>query len=118
MSTTTKTDRPAPPETLDGEALLEWFRLCDQLIADGTIAGADMSMMMIYARTYATWVEADKHVARFGAVIKHHNGVAGVNPFYKVAEKLGPQLVLMREKIVTVAARRAGAAPKGEGLDF
>jgi len=78
----TKTDRPAPPEEIAGEALLEWYRVCDELASIARLHTADRALLTLYVQAWGIWRDAMRHVAEHGAIIKHTNGVPGNNPFY------------------------------------
>lgn len=45
--------RPDPPKALDGDALAEWGRLCDRLMANGTLALNDDGALYQAARLFA-----------------------------------------------------------------
>lgn len=80
----TKAKRPKPPEELDGESLLEWDRICDELEQLGTLDGIDRAIMTLHCQTWATYQSMVKAVNKYGAVIKWPNGIPGPGPFYKV----------------------------------
>lgn len=103
-----KANRPAPPEDLDGEALLEWHRVCDDLDAAGKLATTDRALIHLYAQTWQTWCVAQRFVNRTGPVIKFPNGAVGQNPFYKTAnETLARLTALLKEMGLTPSARGA-----------
>jgi hypothetical protein len=68
VNTETTTDRPKPPDDLDGEALLEWHRVCDELADAGRLDKIDRAILTVYATTWAVHQSVGKHVAKFGAV--------------------------------------------------
>jgi P27 family predicted phage terminase small subunit len=117
--------RPRPPEDLDGEAFLEWNRLCDELEAVGRLEKADRAIILLAAQTYANWMIATQHVAKYGTIVKAHNGVAGRNPYYGVQKETSVLLRgLYADLGLTPATRlRNATAMKGENegnepLDF
>ena len=115
---TSSVDRPPPPETLDGEALLEWDRVVSELEHADTLSKVHRAVLTLYAETWSTWNEARRHVVRFGSIIKHHNGVAGQNPHYKVMLEMGKQLRgLLDDLGLTPASSKAKKKTLGE-LDF
>ncbi|MDB5297868.1 MAG: hypothetical protein JWO31_3851 [Phycisphaerales bacterium] len=109
---TTTTAKPAPPEDLDGEARLEWERVCDELAAAGRLDRADRAALTLYVRTWAVWKLAAKHVETFGAVLPMHNNVVGRSPFYAVMRETAAQLRnLLADLMLTPASRPAGDGP-------
>lgn len=101
------TNRPIPPEHLEGEALLEWHRVCDELHSQNRLEKVDRAVLTLYAETWATWQGALRHVAKYGAVIKLHNNVAGRNPYYQVMRESALILrQLLADMKLTPACRR------------
>ena len=86
------TTRPTPPENLDGEALLEWNRVCDELAELGALQKADRAALVLYVTTWAIHHEMMRHVEKHGAVVKWPNGVVGGSPYYKTSRECVAQL--------------------------
>jgi P27 family predicted phage terminase small subunit len=104
---TQQAERPAPPADLEGEALIEWGRLCDDLEKAGTLATASRGVMELYCRTWATYQQNARHVAKFGAIVKHANGMPMQNPAFKVMNALSEQLRrLLIDMRLTPGSRR------------
>jgi P27 family predicted phage terminase small subunit len=116
VATTKKSaNRPAPPEDLEGEALLEWGRVCDELAAAGRLETADRAVLSVYVETWAVWRTATRHVNTFGPVVPGQNKVVGRSPFYTVQRETAAQLRnLLADMGLTPAARGKGA---GTGAD-
>jgi P27 family predicted phage terminase small subunit len=111
----TKANRPRPPEDMDGEALLEWDRVCDELAAAGRLDSTDRALLTIYCQTWAIYQTVMRRVAKDGPVVKHNNGVAGASPFYTVSREMAGHLRrLLSDMGLTPAARGKGAATAGE----
>jgi P27 family predicted phage terminase small subunit len=112
----TTTKRPKPPEDLDGEALLEWQRVLDELDTQGRLDVADRAVLVLYAQTWAVNQQATQHVARYGSVIRHHNNVIGVNPFFTVQKQTTAQLrnLLLDLGLTPSTRKAAGAVDAGE----
>lgn len=116
-----KTTRPKPPEDLDGEALLEWHRLCDELDDAGKLDKADRAIIGLAAETYATWRAACKHVREFGPVVEVAiNKTIGRNPFYVVMRETAAQLHSLIVELGLTPTRRHGkkAVEEAEAFDF
>jgi P27 family predicted phage terminase small subunit len=114
--TRAKSKRPAPPEHLADEALLEWHRIVDELDSAGRIDKTDRALLSIYVETWAVHYEASRRVAEHGAVIKYSNGVVGQSPFYKTQRETAAQLRgLLNDMGLTPTAR--GKAPSTEEDD-
>lgn len=112
--------RPPPPPEIQGEALLEWERVCDELSAAGRLDRADRAVLCLYCQTWEIYMAAMKGVTTHGAIVKHPNGVAGPSPFYKVSRETSAQLQkLLADLGLTPAARhRMKAAAKEDDDDF
>lgn len=78
------TTEPEVPETLDGEALLEWHRLTEELRVAGMLARCDRPALMTYCHAWAQMVDAQRNIAKTGTVIKLPNGYPGPTPYLKV----------------------------------
>ena len=108
----------APPEELDGEALLEWDRVTHELAERDLLDQSDRAVLMLYCRTWATWREVDKLVRKYGSVIKYANGVPGPAPFFKTACEAAKQLrALLADLGLTPSARHKMTAPKKSAED-
>lgn len=119
------TKRPRPPEELDGEALLEWHRLCDELESVDRLEATDRGIIQLAAQAYANWVQATKHVETYGLVVKAHNGVAQRNPYYAIQiEQADRRRGLLADLGLTPVTRlknaKANASKDDDGgdLDF
>src|SRR5690348_174198 len=109
--------RSTPPGGIEGEALLEWERIVDELKQLGTLHDADRAIVTLYCRTWATWREADALVAKYGSVIKYANGVPGPAPFFKTAQESAKQLrALLAELGLTPAARHKMQPAKADDV--
>ena len=117
----------SPPPELTGEALAEWLRICEAVEQTGrTLKPADRSLLITYVRTWQISQACYEHVRRWGAIVKHANGVAGPSPQYK-AFKETVQLLrgLLSDLGATPAARgfdqaesEANAQAKADELTF
>jgi P27 family predicted phage terminase small subunit len=95
----TASNKPIPPEDLDGEALLEWHRIIAELEQLGTLATADRAAITLYCQTWATNQQVAKHVNKFGAVIKWPNGVPGQSPWFKTQKETTTLLSKLLDQI-------------------
>lgn len=98
--------------------MLEWDRVCRELEADGR--PVDRALLTVYVQTWEIHAQVMRHVRKFGAVVKHHNGVAGASPHYKVSREVANQLRLMLAELgLTPAARGLKADGKpADDLEF
>src|SRR5689334_9981539 len=92
MNRAAESVRPKPPDDLDGEALLEWQRICAELQAAGRLDKIDRAIITLYAETWAVNRAATIAVNKHGAVIKYPNGIPAASPFYKVQRESAAQL--------------------------
>lgn len=91
--------RPAPPEDLDGEALLEWSRVCDELESAGTLAATDRALLSLWCVTWAVWKAVTAHVNKFGPIVPAANRVIGRSPWYQVQRETHRDLVKMAQQL-------------------
>jgi P27 family predicted phage terminase small subunit len=117
MPKATKTiSRPAPPDELDAEALLEWHRVCDELDAAGRLDKADRALLTLYCQTWEIYSDAMKGVRAWKAVVKQHNQTAGPSPYYKISRETSNQLHKMLASMgLTPESRRGKAATQEPG---
>lgn len=112
------TNKPKPPEDMEGEALLEWHRVVAELAARGTLDSADRGILTVHCQTRAAHAVAAKHVAQFGPVIKWPNGVPGPSPFYKTMKECAAVLCgTLADMGLTPAARAKQKTPAAEPED-
>lgn len=115
-------NRPSPPPEIQGEALLEWDRVCDELAAAGRLDKADRAILTVYCLTWAIHEQAMRAVSNHGAIVKWPNGTAGPSPFYKVSRETANQLQkLLADMGLTPASRqkvKAVAEAPAEALEF
>lgn len=105
-------DRPAPPEGLAGEALLEWHRVCDELQADGRLDKADRAILVLYCQTWHEYQEATHGVRQHGLVIRYSNKMVAPSPYFKIRKETGALLQkLLGDLGLTPAARNRMKAP-------
>lgn len=111
--------RPATPDHLEGESLLEWERILDELNDAGKLETTDRALIVLYVTTWRRWREASRHVEEFGVVVKFGNGVPGPNPFYKIEEKEGRNLrALLVELGLTPSSRGQGVEVDASELEI
>ena len=103
--------RPQPPDDLDGEALLEWGRVCDDLDALGTLDAADRAVLTLYVQTWQANQTVARHVMKFGPIAKQHNGVVGQTPHYKTMRETAALLRQLLADLGLTPASRPAAAP-------
>lgn len=109
--TKTKTERPKPPDHIDGEALLEWHRIVDELDDAGQLDKADRAILTLYVDQWALNRDAARQVEKSGAVIRYPNKMVGPSPFYKVQRETAQLLNrLLNDMGMTAATRKAAVA--------
>lgn len=60
--------RPDMPAGLSGAARAEWKRVVPVLEQMGVLTSADGTALAAYCSSYALWMQAERHIAKFGAV--------------------------------------------------
>jgi P27 family predicted phage terminase small subunit len=114
----TKQNRPTPPDDLDGEALLEWHRVADELDAAGTLDRTDRAILSVYCRTWAVWSAAARVVAADGPVVLLPNNWPGQSPEAKVMDASGKQLDKLLDRLgLTPSSRKRSAGGAGRQDD-
>ena len=103
--------RPNPPEHLDGEALLEWHRVCDELATANRLDTTDRALLTLYVETWAIYQDVMRHVRQHGAVVKWPNGVVGGSPFYKTSRETAAQLRTMLTDLGLTPLTRSKVKP-------
>ena len=76
---------PAPPSHLNRPAKVEWKKQAAKLHRLGLLTEIDVTMLALYCQAYGRWVEAEKDVAKHGAVITTTNGNVIQSPYVNVA---------------------------------
>jgi P27 family predicted phage terminase small subunit len=115
----TKTNRPPTPEQLDGEALLEWGRICDDLDATGNLATADRALLLLYCQVWAANHDVAKHVAKHGPICRLENKTVCQSPHFKTMAQTAAQLAKMLEQMgLTPASRRMKTDAEPAPLDL
>lgn len=111
---------PDPPEDIDGEALLEWHRIVDELDSQGALARTDRALLTIYVETWAAHRIAARRVASEGAVKEYINGNDGPSPYFKVMKETAVQLRrILKDLMLTPSSRRSTeGAVEMEDLDI
>jgi P27 family predicted phage terminase small subunit len=106
---------PQPPEELDGEALLEWHRVIEELEAVGHLHTADRGLLTLYVQTWSANQAVAKHVAQHGPIVKFNNGVVGQSPHYKTMRETALVLATLIDKLgLSPAARKFDKKDKAE----
>ena len=117
--TANQQNKPKPPDDLDGEALLEWHRITEELQTAGKLETIDRALITLYVKAWGVWRVASRHVEEFGPVIKYSNGMPGESPFSKVATKYyGILRGYLEDMGLNPAARKPKANDDQEEFDF
>lgn len=106
---------PAPPDGLPPEAAAAWRRFGSLAIGLGTLTAADVALLELLARTWASAVELEQVLARDGLILtsgevqKAHPAIAALDRSRNLAHRLLADLGLSppgRERIsITPPAR-------------
>src|SRR2546428_14178157 len=78
---------PSCPPHLQGEARREWRRTGRKLVECGLVTEVDKAALALYCQAWARWVEAEGQLAKFGTVIKGHDGYPVRSPYLPIANK-------------------------------
>jgi len=106
--------RPPPPPEIEGEALLEWERVCNELDSLGQLATTDRAVLTLYVQTWAVFQKATEGIVKHGPVIKLPNQIVCASPFYNIQKESGKQLRGLLCDLGLTPTTRTGA---GDGTD-
>lgn len=117
---------PKFPENLAEEAGEEWKRITRLLKSSRIITEADRAALTGYCVNWARWLDAERHLAAEGVLVKHKAPEPStyeyleVNDYLKISEKaLQGMSKFLSEFGLTPAARvRLKAPPKDSGDDL
>lgn len=107
---------PAPPDGLPPEATAAWHRFGSLAIGLGTLTAADVALLELLARTWASAVELEQVLARDGLILtsgevqKAHPAIAALDRSRNLAHRLLTDLGLSppgRERI-SIAPQSTG----------
>lgn len=85
------------PVELSAEAHKEWNRLVPDLEEMGVLTRIDTTALAAYCECWSRWVDAEKNIRKYGAVIKTAKGYPMQSPYLKIANQA---LDLMRKFMV------------------
>lgn len=115
---------PTAPGHLNGDAKLEWKRVCKELSALGLLSNLDRAALAAYSQAYGRWVKAERALAKMnndadGLVIQTKSGNMIQNPLVGVANKaMGDMMKYATEFGMTPSARtRINAEQQDESED-
>jgi P27 family predicted phage terminase small subunit len=110
---------PAPPEDMDGEALLEWWRIVGDLKRVGKLDRADRALITVYVNLWAVHYALAKRVFTEGPIRMWDNGVQAPTTFVKEMYKVSALLSRLLEQLgLTPASRGVKVEEKSDELDF
>lgn len=88
-----------PPEELEGEALLEWHRVIEELQELGGLKAVDRATLTLWCKTWAVNYQVSQHVSKFGPILPAINKALGRSPWYQVMQETTSQLSKLAEII-------------------
>ena len=112
-------DRPACPRWLAPEAKAEWRRVLPQLEATGILTIVDRASLATYCQAWARYVEAERMLSQYGAVLKaEHSDYVQVSP-YQTISRQSSQIVkaFATEFGLTPGSRSRITVPEVKGQD-
>ncbi|MBX9878849.1 MAG: phage terminase small subunit P27 family [Candidatus Obscuribacterales bacterium] len=73
------------PSWMPTEGKKEWARIVPELQRLGVATQIDQSQLELYCGAWATWLDAQKKLAKEGAVLMRPTGSFYANPYVKIA---------------------------------
>jgi len=86
------TDNIKMPSGLSPAAKKHWRIICKQLENIGLMTVLDVPALAMYCEVFARWMDANKNIAKYGAIIKSANGFPVQSPYMQVANKAFEQM--------------------------
>ena len=74
------------PEFLQGDAKREWNRVSVELRRLGLLTMLDRACLAGYCQSWARWIDAEKHLRRYGAIVKSPTGYPMQSPYLAIAQ--------------------------------
>src|SRR3954470_21760702 len=110
-------NRPTPPENLDGEQLLEWHRVCDEMEAAGCLDKKCRALLTLYVQSWAIAHECNKYVVQLGPIIRCF-GQPRPSPFYKVWREATSTCNSLLVNLGLTASKGTGEKKESEELEI
>lgn len=85
------------PKHIQGEAKAEWDRVIGELRRLGLATSLDRAALAGYCQSWARWVDAERQLRRYGAIVKSPSGYPMQSPYLGMANMALKQ---MREFLV------------------
>jgi P27 family predicted phage terminase small subunit len=104
---------PNCPRELSKEAKKEWKRIAPLLYDMGVLSTIDIAALAAYCECWSRWRDAERNIAKYGAVIKTPTGYPIQSPYVSIATKAIEQMRrFLSEFGMTPASRsRISAGP-------
>jgi P27 family predicted phage terminase small subunit len=83
---------PDPPDHLSEGAVAEWRRIVPIVMGMRVLTLADRAALAVYCAAFARWADAEREVAKNGAVVLTGQGYPIQNPHLAVANKAMEQI--------------------------
>ncbi len=85
---------PAPPKHFSRDARREWARTGGMLLRSRVLTEIDLPALAAYATVYGRWVQAERHIARTGIMVRPVPGSESLvqNPMLAVANRCLEQM--------------------------
>lgn len=115
-----KPSLPPCPAELSPDAKREWRRVSKSLHSLGLLTAIDRAALAAYCQAWARWLDAERQLTKFGAIIKSPNGYPLQSPYLGIARDAVQQMrAFLTEFGMTPAsrARLQTATPQGPDAD-
>jgi P27 family predicted phage terminase small subunit len=104
---------PPCPTHLSPAARREYGRLGRQLVNQGVMTALDRNALALYCEAWARHVDAEEHIATYGAVIMGAKGLV-LSPYIRISSQCVEQLTKLQSEfgLTPTSRSRVHAAPK------
>jgi len=111
-------DNIKPPEDLTPLARIHWDIVCDQLTEAGIMTNIDVTALVLYCESYATWKDATDMISKHGAVVKGKDGYPVRSPYFMIMQRSFDQMkAMLTEFGMTPSSRTRVSKAKSENKE-
>lgn len=108
---------PSPPIKLSPVAAQEWKRMARELHGLGLLTVVDLTALVAYCETFATWQEALGKIRETGLLVKASTGTPVQNPYLNIASAAEKRLRGWLQEFGCTPSSRTRVSAPGAGDD-
>src|SRR5262249_49215989 len=89
----------------------EWRRVVPELLRIGLVGSLDRAAITGYCASWARWLDAERNLSRYGAVIRTPNGFAQLSPYVTIAAAALKSMRAFAQELGPTPASRVRVEP-------